>query len=37
MGYIRGCNTKLALAKSKKYVKGRLKWKNLMQKEKQKE
>ena len=25
MGYIRGCNTKLALAKSKKYVKGRLK------------
>ena len=25
IGYIRGCNTKLALAKSKKYVKGRLK------------
>ena len=25
MGYIRGCNTKLALAKSKKYVRGRLK------------
>ena len=25
MGYVKGCNTKLALAKSKKYVKGRLK------------
>lgn len=25
MGYIKGCNTKLALVKSKKYVKGRLK------------